>query len=594
MPIIYATVDFEESVFQTWQNAGFAFEPQNTYDFVFSNTTIESVLLTKVKINDQKLLISAEVAQKPITLDFSIVLNSDNSIAKASAEGHIIATVQDIETIKGGLTRKIEELTVALKVAEEQFEDGMIEEQDVKQREKNLSRLTDINLAFVQYCSNLPLENIIDVSSNENTSSGETKVLEIVSTPDSQADSIVFDKSGNWELVGAAPPPIDLYIVLNHDKELTWGGIFCPRFSDLNNFFQEEFQAFQRGELVDENELKSGKTIRDLQINLANRIAQNRDLKDLDLHFRCNIFHNILYKCAGEENIEFADILKTQNIIDSTRKVFFNVEQEMKKCISSVHENDMIDYDDIAFTKTTAWADAGDKYFARVKFTLKPGAESTINFIPRRRHKIKNVTLFDVYSGAEFKFVLATQKQNGETVYQIADSIPLTIYQNIANGKWELKIIASNMEQEYTVNYTPNSIPVKFEPDMHFAVGHNNVKKHVLFMDMGSTRTKFMLVPVTADGKMDINAPIKKVLPTFNLSEDSQTVAFLNKMNFLKVFLAKKNIKPTVRTSDVQIDTHVAVLVTLFQITPSTYGPIKQPETRPQEKDIRLTIIGIF
>lgn len=50
---------------------------------------------------------------------------------------------------------------------------------------------------------------------------------------------------------------------------------------------------------------------------------------------------------------------------------------------------------------------------------------------------------------------------------------------------------------------------------------------------------------------------------------------------------------PTVKRPD-NIPAYAPTFVIFFEKSPHMYGPIKQPETTPQEKDIRLTIIGMF
>jgi len=50
---------------------------------------------------------------------------------------------------------------------------------------------------------------------------------------------------------------------------------------------------------------------------------------------------------------------------------------------------------------------------------------------------------------------------------------------------------------------------------------------------------------------------------------------------------------PTVKRPD-RIPAYAPIFVIFLEKRPQMYGPIKQPETTPQEKDIRLTIIGIF
>ena len=50
---------------------------------------------------------------------------------------------------------------------------------------------------------------------------------------------------------------------------------------------------------------------------------------------------------------------------------------------------------------------------------------------------------------------------------------------------------------------------------------------------------------------------------------------------------------PTVRSPEI-IPAIAPIFVIFFEKSPQMYGPIKQPETTPQEKDIRLTIIGMF
>ena len=50
---------------------------------------------------------------------------------------------------------------------------------------------------------------------------------------------------------------------------------------------------------------------------------------------------------------------------------------------------------------------------------------------------------------------------------------------------------------------------------------------------------------------------------------------------------------PTVIRPDI-MPAKAPILVIFFENKPQMYGPMKQPETIPQEKDIRLTMIGIF
>ena len=50
---------------------------------------------------------------------------------------------------------------------------------------------------------------------------------------------------------------------------------------------------------------------------------------------------------------------------------------------------------------------------------------------------------------------------------------------------------------------------------------------------------------------------------------------------------------PTVKRPEM-IPAYAPIFVIFFENNPQMYGPIKQPETIPQEKDIRLTMIGIF
>ena len=50
---------------------------------------------------------------------------------------------------------------------------------------------------------------------------------------------------------------------------------------------------------------------------------------------------------------------------------------------------------------------------------------------------------------------------------------------------------------------------------------------------------------------------------------------------------------PTVTRPEI-IPAYAPILVIFLEKSPQIYGPIKHPDTIPQEKDIRLTIIGIF
>lgn len=50
---------------------------------------------------------------------------------------------------------------------------------------------------------------------------------------------------------------------------------------------------------------------------------------------------------------------------------------------------------------------------------------------------------------------------------------------------------------------------------------------------------------------------------------------------------------PTVRSPEM-MPANAPIFVIFFEKSPQMYGPIKHPETIPQENDIRLTIIGMF
>ena len=52
-------------------------------------------------------------------------------------------------------------------------------------------------------------------------------------------------------------------------------------------------------------------------------------------------------------------------------------------------------------------------------------------------------------------------------------------------------------------------------------------------------------------------------------------------------------VMPTVRSPDIT-PAYAPIFVIFFENSPQMYGPMKHPETIPQEKDIRLTIIGMF
>ena len=50
---------------------------------------------------------------------------------------------------------------------------------------------------------------------------------------------------------------------------------------------------------------------------------------------------------------------------------------------------------------------------------------------------------------------------------------------------------------------------------------------------------------------------------------------------------------PTVTKPEI-IPAYAPIFVIFLEKSPQMYGPMKQPETIPQEKDIRLTMIGMF
>ena len=53
-------------------------------------------------------------------------------------------------------------------------------------------------------------------------------------------------------------------------------------------------------------------------------------------------------------------------------------------------------------------------------------------------------------------------------------------------------------------------------------------------------------------------------------------------------------VEPPTVTNPERIPAKAPIFVILFEKSPQMYGPMKHPETIPQEKDMRLTMIGMF
>ena len=53
-------------------------------------------------------------------------------------------------------------------------------------------------------------------------------------------------------------------------------------------------------------------------------------------------------------------------------------------------------------------------------------------------------------------------------------------------------------------------------------------------------------------------------------------------------------VEPPTVTRPEMIPAKAPILVILLENNPQMYGPMKHPETIPQENDMRLTIIGMF
>lgn len=330
-----------------------------------------------------------------------------------------------------------------------------------------------------------------------------------------QADDklVCSSHAGEWSVVGVNNEAIDLYIVLNHDKEYTWGGVYCPRFSNIEKYFAEELASVQSGEFICIDNINDNKKgIIDLvcliERRINERVNQNEDFRELGIKFNCQILHNVRYKKDGTQK-EFANKELSEAICSELKGVIFLQEVE-------------------------AWSNAGDKYFSQITMDFKSEDGSEIIFHPRGSRQIETVEL-----QAQNNIYSFEKSSDYSAIYKIKKAISLDSYQRIFQNGWELIVKIRGIENK--VIYKSDSKPVKVQWDERFAVGGRHAKNHILFLDMGSTRTKFMLVPVTETGQMDAGKIKKWVMPTFDRDEMA-TRSFLSYMFELQQFLKDKKI----------------------------------------------------
>ena len=399
--------------------------------------------------------------------------------------------------------------------------------------------------------------------------------------------------------ISYAPLVIPIYVRLIHwQNAKTWDGVECPRFSNIQESFQAEFYDYREGQFFTEEArafIKSKK--------LDGLI--NQKLSKLNFRFH----RGMIFECRILNIIPY--LKKNKEIIFSDKNKDFLHELETKRYTrlpSSVSDPNFATEvtcdivspsgcEKIKFEKVNSLEIAKDQHFLTIVLDLDYGREnlSTLNNSQQSSDTSKAFSLLlnakrelrikKIFLNVGKKILLSEKKidiQAGiNTNISIDKSmIPLADYQLFGTLNTKLSvcfIFADNTE--YTVELQNNTGALSYRIENSWVANADN--RYGLFVDMGSTFTKYVFLPLDNSGQVD--------MAQFSHKDKHymSTKRFLQKFNIsLPTNCSLKNIKSEMmRNSETFADFLLAAIGSIAQ---SPELIVKKDETGTTRKLIEF------
>ncbi len=335
---------------------------------------------------------------------------------------------------------------------------------------------------------------------------------------------------------------LDVYLQLEYDSTMRWGGVLCPRFMDFAEIFPDETAPYRDGTFAENPEegiLLSLKNSLESAVANASPGSKAWILRERGIRrFNCHFYH-IVSHCYDKQCVDAPNTINYFKELAS--------EQENARYESLCQKRVDKDFYLPDFPNTNLAV-----HFVQ-KFRSNDGLVRAIEINMENLEKVEvkidadngvEVTgaVISFNNGVKWKNLSSPERrdENGNSYY-FSFGISLAEFMEIPEKfKIEVKTTGGNKDYNYPCGNPEDEI-IKFCGNRNLS-GREQLKKCVLFMDMGSTRVKYVLVPQNGN-ELDLRNLIPKVVKTeLCISSTADDTRKLNILKGMDSFVEEKKI----------------------------------------------------
>ena len=366
-----------------------------------------------------------------------------------------------------------------------------------------------------------------------------------------------FERGNYYSFEDANQVVVFLRVI--HRTHLTWGGLFCPRFSDLEQCLGSLSVPYaMETRIADEKKIAAH--YQQLKAALDEFCSTHSDLNDLGIQFKLLLWHEYEYKLDGE-TIAFSDgATSTLSAIPDV-----TMRSHLMNC-QNYHFYNPSSSTVCYYTYTEAFHDEGDDLFSSILLQLNQGSNSTITANPKKRNL--KILGFSLKIGDKDKAIFTRVNEEDPYRFQTDAPIALDTLLALSGSGWYLKVNLADCPDKDCPRYSMDDEEkvLHCNPQID-AISSASANQYILFIDVGSTRVKFVEAQVEKNEISKLKS--KLVMSTEN---------FLNTYN-LNEILTENDITTTAQLKHALI-TDEALFETFFTSLAREYSAHLQKEGR--------------
>lgn len=379
----------------------------------------------------------------------------------------------------------------------------------------------------------------------------------VTSSEPTPSGNAFFERGNYYSFEDANQVVVFLRVI--HRTHLTWGGLFCPRFSDLEQCLGSLSVPYaMETRIADEKKIAAH--YQQLKAALDEFCSTHSDLNDLGIQFKLLLWHEYEYKLDGE-TIAFSDgATSTLSAIPDV-----TMRSHLMNC-QNYHFYNPSSSTVCYYTYTEAFHDEGDDLFSSILLQLNQGSNSTITANPKKRNL--KILGFSLKIGDKDKAIFTRVNEEDPYRFQTDAPIALDTLLALSGSGWYLKVNLADCPDKDCPRYSMDEEEkvLHCNPQID-AISSASANQYILFIDVGSTRVKFVEAQVEKNKISKLKS--KLVMSTEN---------FLNTYN-LNEILTENDITTTAQLKHALI-TDEALFETFFTSLTREYSAHLQKEGR--------------